>query len=57
MCAMHAIVVQSASLERAIQRESLVQSKGVHREVESEGSGGQNVEQTNRNIIEGYYCG
>jgi hypothetical protein len=51
MCAMHAIVLYSASLKRAIQRESLVQSKGVVGDHKSEGSGGQSDELTNRNMI------
>ena len=41
----------------ARQREPLANRKGVHREVESEGSGMQNVGLTNRNRMRGWNAG
>ena len=60
-CARHAHKLGGVSPLQALQCELLAKGKGVHREVESEGSrmsakknaGGQTPEPTNRNHIEG----
>lgn len=61
MCARHAHKLGGVSPLQALQCELLAKGKGVHREVESEGSrmllrkidSGQSSEPTNRNLIKG----
>ena len=60
MCARQEQQLSGVRPQRARQQEALAEGKGVHREMESEGSrmsaenaGGQTPEPTNRNHIEG----
>ncbi len=57
LCARHAVHFGGESPLRAVMTGTASLSKGVHREVESEGSLWQNLDSTNRNGIEGRRSG